>query len=248
LFPDKPGRRENDTERNTVIKRRFALAVVLAATLTIAARGQDNKYDVWEETYTVQALLGAIKFDDLKFDLEDGQNETVDISILPQIGGAWSTLPKGDRFQYGLETTFLWGFRTKDVDYIQINSGLRARVSISYWTIDFSGGGYVSLSLNKNKTVRIYGAIGPLLMYADYDQDKDLDDDPDGDFGDNDGDDESAFGFGVYGRAGLEFRVYKYGMLGMGVRTVYADLDFSNVGGTTDVRGIAGFVTFTAGF
>lgn len=235
-----------------MIKRRVALAI-LATMLTIAARGKQNTYDVWEENYNVQALLGAIKFDDLEFDLEDGQNEKADISTLPQIGGAWCTRPKGDRFQYGLETTFLFGFRTKDVEYIQISSGLRARVSISYWMIDFSGGGYVSLFLDKGKKVRIYGAAGPLLIFADYDEDNELRDDLDPDPGNDLDDDrndngESAFGYGVYGRAGLEFRVYEYGMLGMGVRTLYADLDFSAVGGTTDVRGIAGFVTFTAGF
>ncbi|HSR88008.1 MAG TPA: hypothetical protein VLL07_03560, partial [Pontiella sp.] len=81
-----------------------------------------------------------------------------------------------------------------------------------------------------------------LMMYADYNSDKDLSDDT------TDDEDESAFGVGAYARAGLEFRVYQYGMLGMGVRSIYADIDFSEVSGTTDVRGIAAFVTFTAGF
>jgi hypothetical protein len=206
------------------------------------ARGQYSEYDTWDKNYAVQALLGAMKFDDLEFEVEDGQKEEADLSTIPQLGGAWGTLPKGDRFQYGLECSFLMGFRVKDLEYLVINSGLRAEVSVSLWTFDLAGGPYASLFLDKGKKVRLYGGAGPLMMYADYNSDKDLSDDT------TDDEDESAFGVGVYARAGLEIRMYKYGMLGMGVRSIYADIDFNEVKGTSDVRGIAAFVTFTAGF
>jgi hypothetical protein len=95
------------------------------------ARGQYSEYDTWDKNYAVQALLGAMKFDDLEFEVEDGQKEKADLSTIPQLGGAWATLPKGDRFQYGLECSFLMGFRVKDLEYLVINSGLRAEVSVS---------------------------------------------------------------------------------------------------------------------
>lgn len=218
------------------------LPILCIAMLCANARGQYSEYDTWEQNYAVQALLGAMKFDDLEFEVEEGQDEEADLSTIPQLGGAWATLPKGDRFQYGLECSFLLGFRVKDLEYLVISSGLRAEVSVSLWTFDLAGGPYASFFLDKEKRWRIYGGAGPLMMYADYNSDKDLSDDT------TDDEDESAFGVGVYGRAGLEFRVYKYGMLGMGVRSIYADIDFNEVSGTTDVRGTAAFVTFTAGF
>lgn len=221
---------------------RKILPILCVAMLCTYARGQYSEYDTWEQNYAVQALLGAMKFKDLEFTVEEGQDEETDLSLIPQVGGAWSTLPKGDRFQYGLECSFLLGFQFDDLEYLVINSGLRAKVSVSLWTFDLAGGPYASLFLDKEKRVRIYGGAGPLMMYADYNSDKDLSDDT------TDDEDESAFGVGVYARTGLEIRLYKYGMLGMGARYVYADIDFSEVNGTTDVRGVAAFVTFTAGF
>jgi len=228
------------------------LNLLVAAGLVIGvypAHAQHHKYDDWDENYTVQALLGTVKFEDLEFDVEEtGQTKKADLSTIPQLGGAWGTLPKGDRFQYGLEASFLIGFRTKDVEYLVISSGLYAKVSTSLWMFDLAGGPYVNLFLDKNKKVRLYGAVGPLLMYADYDADKEYDDDtPDDDTLDEDTG-ESALGVGVYARAGIEFRTYERGTLGMGVCGTYSDIDFSNVGGTTEIKGIAAFVTFTAGF
>ncbi len=51
----------------------------------------------------------------------------------------------------------------------------------------------------------------------------------------------------VYARAGFEFRIYEKGMLGLGARGTWSNVDFSEVGGSTDLVGIAAFVTFTAG-
>ena len=111
------------------------------------------------------------------------------------------------------------------------------------WMFDLAGGGYANLYLDQNKRVRLYAGGGPLLIYADYRTEKDFDDDtmP------NVSSSESAFGLGLYARTGFEFRLYERGMLGMGVRGSWSSVDFSDVGGSSDLVGIAGFVTFTAG-
>ena len=225
----------------------------IAALLLFTASGllaQDHKYDEWDFNYTVQALLGAVKYDNLELDIEGtNRRETADLSLIPQLGGAWGTLPKGDRIQIGLETTFLIGFRTKDVDYIVISSGLRAKISTDLWIVDFSGGPYMNFFLDPGKKVRLYVGAGPLLMYADYNADDDRDIELPDNINEDDGDqDESAFGVGVYARTGLEFRVHQRGTLGMGIRANYVKLDLSDVGGTSDMTGFAGFVTYTAGF
>lgn len=228
--------------------KKSILAGLTALLITSAAQAQvkEHKYDTWEENYTVQALLGAVKYDDLQFENTDGgDTNNVDISLIPQLGGAWMTLPKGDRFQYGLECSFLLGFRFDKVNYAYLGGGgAYVSVSTSMWMVDFSGGGYANFWLTDG--IRLYGGAGPLMMYADYKSDRDYDGtDPDvSDISDH----ESAFGIGLYARTGLEFRIHEYGCLGMGARWNWSNVDFSDVGGTSDLSGIAAFVTYTAGF
>ncbi len=223
--------------------RGFPMALICLVLPCSNLQAQSHKYDEWDKDYTVQSLLGAARFKNLEFDVEEsGQTKTTDFSTIPMLGGAWGTLPRGDRFQYGLEASFLLGFRARELEYLVISSGLHAKVSISLWVFDLTGGPYVNLFLDKNKKVRLYAAGGPLLMYADYDADKELSDDTD------ESTTKSAFGAGLYARAGIEFRVHGRGTLGLGIRNTYADIDFSGVGGTADLQGFAGFVTYTAGF
>lgn len=213
--------------------------------LTVLGAEAGHKYDTWGENYNVQSLLGAVKFDNLKFNITDGETpHEADLSLLPQLGGAWMTTPRGDRFQYGLETSFLIGFQADKLKYLSAGgSGLYIRLSTSLWLIDFSGGAYASLFLDSGKKVRIYAGAGPLMMYADYRTEREYSDDSDDEINH-----KSAFGIGAYGRTGIEFRIHEKGMVGMGVRGSWANADFSNAGGSSDLAGIAGFVTYAAGF
>ena len=149
---------------------KLALAALTVLILTNAAHAQYSTYDYWDHNYIVQPLLGAVQFEDLKFDVGDGETPTeVDVSLLPQLGAAWGTLPKGDRFQYGLECSFLLGFRFDSLNYLYAGGGgLYASISTSMWMFDLAGGPYANLFLDKNKNVRIYAAAGPLMTYADY--------------------------------------------------------------------------------
>lgn len=215
--------------------------------LITSAHAQNSKYDIWQEDYTVQALLGAVQFENLKFNVDDSSSpKEVDLSLLPQLGGAWATLPKeGARFQYGLEASFLLGFQFDKINYLQAGgSGLYVSISTSMWMFDLAGGGYASLFLDPKRNIRLYAGGGPLMVYADYRADKEYDDGttPDEDVG------ESAFGIGVYARAGIEFRLYEKGMLGIGARSTWSNVDFSDVGGRSELVGTALFATFTAGF
>ena len=82
------------------------------------------------------------------------------------------------------------------------------------------------------------------MVYADYRSDREeTGGSADGTYDSS----ESAFGLGAYARTGFEFRIHQKGMLGLGVRGNWSDVDFSDVGGTSDISGIAAFVTYTAG-
>lgn len=223
----------------------YMLPILYAAMLCTDTRGQYSNYDTWDEDYTVQALLGAVKYRDLEFDNTDGSADPIrtDLSNIPQLGGAWGTLPKGDRFQYGLECSFLLGFRFDEINYASAGgSGLKISISTSMWMFDLAGGPYASLRLTDN--VRLYGGAGPLMIFADYDAEREeTGGTADGTYDNS----ESAFGIGAYARTGIEFRVHERGMLGLGVRGSWTNIDFSDVGGSSDISGLAGFVTYTAG-
>jgi len=231
-----------------VIELCFLVGMTQAATkesqrLEAGASIDGRDYNVWEENYTIQALLGAAKYENLTFNV-DGATQEIDLSLMPQLGGVWGTAPRGDYFQYGLECSFLFGFMTDDIWFYSTGGSSWIRVSASVWMVDFAGGGYLSLYLNKNRSARIYIAGGPLMTYLDYSSDSD----EDAPIPEYDDQDESAFGVGVYARAGFEFRVYDAGMLGMGIRGTWSTINLSNVGGNSDLTGIAAFVSFTAGF
>jgi hypothetical protein len=222
------------------MKRKISLLTLLTALiLATTTQAQYNTYDYWDNNYIVQALLGAVQYEDLKFNVEDGAEE-IDLSLIPQLGAGWGTIPKGDRFQYGLECSFLLGFKIDNISFSSINGGATVRISSSMWMFDLAGGPYASLFLDKNHKVRIYAAGGPLMTYADYSSDRD-------EGGIIEETSESAFGLGLYARTGFEFRIYEAGMLGLGVRSSWANLDFSDVGGSSKLTGVAAFVSFTAG-
>jgi len=222
-------------------------ALAVLAFISCAASAQ-HKYDIWEENYTVSGLLGAVQYEDLKFtpaDAAPGETEKVDVSLLPQLGGAWTTLPRGERFQYGFECSFLLGFRFDEINYVAyLGSGgstVAVSLSTSMWMFDLAGGGYASLFLDEGKKIRIYGGTGPLMLYANYRTETD-----DGTLTESNS--ESVFGLGWYARAGFEFRIRDKGMIGLGARANWAQADFTEVSGSSDVNGIAVFASYTAGF
>lgn len=226
-------------------KIKIASLVILLFSASVQA--QYGTYDYWDKNYTVQALLGAVQFENLKIDNTSGTGDPVevDVSLVPQLGAAWGTLPGEGRFQLGLEASFLLGFRLDTVNAASIGgSGLYVSISTSMWMFDLAGGPYANLFLDKKKRVRLYGGVGPLMTYVDYRSERKETDTDEEVYDTN----ESVFGIGVYARAGVEFRIYEYGMLGVGARGTWSNVDFSDVGGNSELVGGAAFVSFTAGF
>ena len=191
---------------------------------------------------SVQALLGAVRYDDLIIESASGtSSQAIDISTLPQFGGVWSTAAKGDKIQFGLECSFLMGFNYGSVSYSPTPAS-NVYAEYSLWTFDLAGGLYANTFLGKEEKVRIYAAGGPLLMTAlsyseSYHQNLIG---ADNYYRNN----ENSFGYGLYARTGVEIRVNEYGMLGLGVRGTWVNTDLSTI---SDLTGIGAFVTYTAG-
>ena len=225
--------------------------ILVASTLVLAvssAQAQYHEYDEWDQNYTVSGLLGAVQYDHLKLNPEDANSADsieVDMALLPQVGGAWHTLPKGDRFQYGLEATFLLGFRFDKINYAYLGGeGAYVSLSTSMWMFDLAGGAYASLFLTESEKLRVYVGGGPQMIFSSYRTERDYNNEITPDNNDT----ESAFGLGLYARTGVEFRVHRKGMLGMGVRANWASVDFSDVGGSSDLTGLGLYASYTAGF
>lgn len=229
-----------------IIAERWFLYSAFALCMAAAPAAYTENYEFWINDYTAQGLLGAVRYENLKFSVDDSDTpQEIDMTTLPQFGGAWSTLPKGDHLQLGLEATFLFGMRVDKINYLYAGGGgLYVSLSSSLWMFDLAGGGYANLYLGSSRKVRLYAGGGPLMMYASYRTDKDFDDEIVEDIVET----ESAFGLGVYARSGIEFRVQEAGMLGLGVRGSWSNLDFSDNGGRSELTGISAFATFTAGF
>lgn len=224
------------------MKTTSILFLILFCT-TISARARDKD---WESDYTVQGLLGAAEFRDLHFNINDSATPAeADFSLLPQAGGAWHTSPHGgERFQYGLEASFLIGTQVEKLNYLYLGGGgVRISLSTSLWLFDLAGGAYANLYLDNKQRVRLYAAAGPVLMFANYRTEKDFSDGSDSETAS-----ESALGAGAYARAGIEFRIHENGMAGIGVRNTWSNMDFSDAGGSEHLRGTAIFATYTLGF
>ncbi|MBN2161504.1 MAG: hypothetical protein JXR25_17480 [Pontiellaceae bacterium] len=222
----------------------FLICCMLAgAVQSVHAAG--TGYDVWVEDFTAQGLIGAVRFDHLEFNIADSADaRTTHLSTLPQIGGAWGTLPIGERLQFGLETAFLVGFQVDKINYLRLGGGgLQVSLSTTLWLFDLSGGAYANLYLDEAKRVRLYAGAGPLMMYANYRNDRSFSDNSDSEV-----ETYTAFGVGAYARAGVEYRVENFGMVGLAVRSQWADIDLQDAGGSDSLYGTAVFATFTAGF
>lgn len=211
----------------------FAAGFILTAPQTLAE----------EMGSSIQGLLGVVRYDNLEISNLGGTGEDVslDISDMPQFGGAWSTAPKGEKLQFGLECTFLMSFKYGD----QNNSTTTANYYSDYsmWLFDLAGGAYANAFLGKAEKVRLYISGGPLLLGGSFRSTT---------FEDNiAGTDyyyanrETGWGYGLYARTGLEIRIREKGLLGVGFRGTWSELDISNV---SDLNSMAAFVTYTAGF
>lgn len=227
-------------------------ATALALVVFFGGRGSAwaryHDYNEWGQVYNAQALFGAVKYDEFTVTDDSGVGDTrdIDLSSFPQLGGAWTTLPLGNRVQCGLEASLLLGYRFDKVNYISLGGGVaEISISTSMWMFDLAGGAYANIYLDPKRRVRVYGAAGPLMLYAEYRSERtETDADRDTTYNSS----VSSFGTGVYARTGIEFRIHQLGMIGFGARGTWGSIDFTGATRRQDLLGIAGFATYTIGF
>lgn len=190
-------------------------------------------------TTAIQALIGAAEFRNLDHQREDpsdpGSTVSADLTTMPVIGFAGQYALGGKRVEFGLDGGLLYSWKS-DSQYVSTGTGTGVLlIDRSMKVADLFFGGYASAILGDS--FRLYGGVGPSMMWGDAD----YRDETGGDSG-------SAFGVGYYVRGGAEFRLADRSFLGFGARWVDTRLDFGGQIGTVDAEGIQGFLTFTQGF
>jgi hypothetical protein len=237
-----------------IVRRRIYQWSVLFMVFLI---GQTGAYgNEWTEnrgeSFSIQAVVGVVQFegDDLKFDETSTIDPTLyaetDLSKMPVIGGVWQKSLRGEKTVLGFEGGILFSWKSDDVS--AVGSGGRAvvRIDNSIFLVDFSAGIYVH-SILANR-IRLYAAGGPVLMFVNYEVNLEEEDTSTQTVIIREDDSVSEFGVGGYVRAGVEIGVIENGLLGIGVRGVYAKVNLDDVNEELEMKSGSVFATFTVGF
>lgn len=183
----------------------------------------------------LQGYFGAVYYDD--FQRVGGDPPDViddDDEQFPTLGGGALWKLGGKHVDIGLEGMLSWSGRTDVVAFVAGGGGAAVAIDLDMLIFEMYGGPFVNVFLGENW--RVYGAAGPLMQWADYEQD-------DGTVEDN----SAGFGTGVYARAGLERVIYPGAMLGVGVRWSQSTIDLGNELGDLELSGTQLLITMTQG-
>jgi hypothetical protein len=174
-----------------------------------------------------------------KVSVDDGLGNHVDgddgdVDSMPFIGGGAQYKLGGERISFGLEGMFSFGGRANAAAVAVGGGGAVVAVDVDLLIFDMYGGPFVSIPLGDK--MRVYGATGPLLQWADYDQ-----------HGNNFHADGSGFGTGWYARTGFEFDVGSHTYLGFGARWSDSDIDLSGTPHDLKLEGLEYMITVSRG-
>jgi hypothetical protein len=239
------------------MKALFPLTLTLALlTQGLPAFAQDPKQNEDKHPRLMQVFLGSLQLDDQRGRWSNGFDEPVDLEFP-------SSLPSGGmegEYVYG-EGYLHWGLNpggsiawkssgTKISGGFTGDNGTVIRVELdnSLFLGELHLGGFVRARLAPRITA--YAAAGPMVMFGTHEvEDGKIPKTPA-----NSGtvviesSDESDFGFGAYARAGLDYRFKDEQRLGIGIRYMHTELDFSRTVGNVDIKGPQYVLAYTMPF
>lgn len=180
----------------------------------------------------LQGFFGVAEYGDIQ--REDGSvSVEVDDAEFPVIGGGAQVKMGGANIDIGLEGMFDFGWRSDAAAVAIGGGGAAVAVDVDMLVFELFGGPFVSKFLGEK--LRVYGAAGPLLQFATYDESNSIY-----------SDDGSGFGYGYYARAGAEVRLGAGMLLGFGMRWSDSQIDLGGAG-DLEVDGIQWLLTVTRG-
>lgn len=227
---------------------------LIAALLThsVGATAEDKE----EHPRQIQAFLGSLQLDDQSGRWSNGFDEPVDLefpSSLPS-GGLEGEYTYGDGYvHWGLNPggSIAWkNSGTKISGGFTGDNGTVIRVDLdnSLFLGELHLGGFVRARLGSRFTA--YAAAGPMVMFGTHEIEEGEIPEASPSNGTIviESSDESDFGFGAYARAGVDYRIKGQQRIGVGMRYLYTELDFSRTVGKVDIRGPQYVVAYTMPF
>lgn len=193
----------------------------------------------WRKNQTLmQGFIGVSFYDEISREggsLPDVDGDSGDLDQLPLIGGGAQVKLGGEKFDFGFEGFFSLEGRANAAAFVAGGGGAAVAVDVDLLIVDIYGGPFVSKFLGDK--VRVYGSVGPLIQFANYDQEI---------AGANDS--GSGFGVGWYARTGVEFVMASRTMIGLGALWSDSSIDLSGELGDLEIQGTQVFLTLTRGF
>jgi len=185
----------------------------------------------------MQGFFGASLFERVEIDT-DGPGEVDgdrgELDELPVIGGGGQWRLGGERLDLGLEGLMSLAWRGDAEAFVVGGGGAAVAVDVDVFVFELFGGPFASVFLGEK--LRLYGAAGPLMQWADYSQS-----------GNGLGDDGSGFGVGWYARTGLEFALPSRTWLGFGARWSDSSIDLGGSLGDLELEGLQLALTVSRG-
>jgi hypothetical protein len=223
------------------VLRTLLYSLLVWAQNTLAAEAPQQSAPAAEQN--VQAWLGGVSTDDDWSNTDPTDNEplTGDIGTLPYLGGAGQKL-WGGMFQAGFEGGGLVTWKNDSTNFFATNGSLRISVDNTLWSVEVFMGAVVSV--RPVSWLRIYGAAGPSVAYANLDDDNDEADTPQPNattvrINASGGSTSAA----LYARGGFEFEIRQGFTFGAFAR--YADHEFDfDEGGKLKLGNVQYFVSF----
>jgi hypothetical protein len=202
-----------------------------------------------------QVFLGSLQLDDQSANWEDTDDGSVDVefpSSLPG-GGIEAEYHYGGKFlHWGINPggSIAWknsGTRVSGGFSGDTGGVIRIDLDNSLFLGELHLGGYIRGQVGSK--IQLYAAAGPMIMYGTHKvEDEEVvtpQSSGDGQIVITDSD-ESDFAIGFYGRAGIDFKLKPGQLLGLGVRYMSAEMDFSDTLGKIDLQGPQFVLTYTA--
>ncbi len=195
----------------------------------------------------VQVMLGAVRYSDLNLNYQSSNYPSVEATStftwMPLLGVSGGMPIIKNPVAFGIEGGAFFSWMSDSVRASGGDGSISVHIDNQLYLLDLFIGPYVSAEIAKR--VRVYGGLGPLLMFGqNNNQSNEYVSTPQATY---DSYNSSSFGPGLYARTGIEFRLKNNSWMGVGVRGFLSRLNFSNVSGQTDVNGIQLMITYSVG-
>jgi hypothetical protein len=227
----------------------FFLVISMGGTPLFADDDQAQDTNTNPDTM-VQVMLGTVRYSNLNLNYQSTTDPSLEATStftwMPLLGVSGGIPLMQNPVTLGFEGGVLFSWMTDTVRANSANGSINIHVDNQLYLLDLFIGPYVSAEIKKR--VRVYGGLGPLLMFGqNNNQASEYPEYPNTAQPTYVSNNSSAFGPGLYTRTGIEFRLKNNSWMGVGVRGFTSRLNFNNVSGTTDVNGIQLMITYSIG-